>query len=537
MTLRAEAGQNPVLSVATDAMLRAVDTNFLVNGDYLWSDQSGGYILLKSSTAALSSTVLATSNSAGGTLPGRFVFNGFGPSGPSLAPGAVITVANLAALDAVNDAGMTDGQPVFVQSLRSFFYLRHQTVGLNSIVQRNALSGTAIWWRDEALNRSWLTTTDWYVDQDTGDDENDGQTPSTPIQSLSELSRRTCEISEFDSESFGYTLHVGVGGAGGSSQPGDGELALSSSITVAGTVTTGPAVLITAVTNQNAAGNTRQHTTAALAWAQDTFYTLQEVANSRGYVVGNPTGADADTAFFNGSTFINPAPAQHVQALTLPTFTCFNLAKRGNVNVTFHDLHMSDVSADLNNMTAYNSIMDFVVASESTAVNADTVIVSDDLILGSYLAITRSCIEAELSAGAGKPFCIIKLQTNNYFIQSGMVLLSVTAPLGGGTAPGVLTYNGNQAVLDNNRIVFGLANGSSAYSDSSGGGPLVWGTGNSNNIIRVDTNSRWFYSNVAPANEFVVTTSSDDWLTPSANGAWAALPTTDATHFASITRR
>lgn len=82
MTLRAEPGQNPVLSVATDAELSAINTSFLVAGDYVWSDESGGYVYLPSSTATpVTNLVLATSNSDGATLPGRFVTTGVGPAG------------------------------------------------------------------------------------------------------------------------------------------------------------------------------------------------------------------------------------------------------------------------------------------------------------------------------------------------------------------------------------------------------------------------------------------------------------------------
>jgi hypothetical protein len=81
MTLRALAGQNPTLSVATDAELSAIETGFLLDGDRVWSSASGEYVYRPGSTAALSSTVIATDSSSGGLYAGRFIFTGTGPNG------------------------------------------------------------------------------------------------------------------------------------------------------------------------------------------------------------------------------------------------------------------------------------------------------------------------------------------------------------------------------------------------------------------------------------------------------------------------
>src|SRR5437899_3092943 len=157
MSLRAIAGQNPKLSVATNAELEATDTGYLLDGDLAFVDATGLWFFVETSMTAPSSTVLVTANSAGGSLPGRFIFTSIGPSGPS-GGGGWVSVPNFAALQALDDSGYADGQQVFVVSLRSVFFRRVQAlVGTDGITFTDTLSGTAVWWRDEALNRSWTT--------------------------------------------------------------------------------------------------------------------------------------------------------------------------------------------------------------------------------------------------------------------------------------------------------------------------------------------------------------------------------------------
>lgn len=82
--LRALADQQPKLSVPTDAELSAVDTGSLLSGDIAFTEETGRFVYLRNSSVALSAhVVLATWNSDGGTLPGRWIWDGFGPSGPN----------------------------------------------------------------------------------------------------------------------------------------------------------------------------------------------------------------------------------------------------------------------------------------------------------------------------------------------------------------------------------------------------------------------------------------------------------------------
>ena len=205
MTLRAEPGQNPVLSVSTDAMLRAIDTSFLVDGDYLWSSQSGGYIYLQNSTTALSSTVFAAANSQGGTLPGRLIFNGFGPSGPvppTPVPPLTYTVTNYAALDTLDANALGAGQLLVVTNQDSQWILKTgdatsiaATSDPNMIRTANTTIpntkywerlpiGSASWWQ-ERFNAEGTV----FVDSDVGADDAVGSS-TDPIQSVDEMNRR-----------------------------------------------------------------------------------------------------------------------------------------------------------------------------------------------------------------------------------------------------------------------------------------------------------------------------------------------------------
>jgi len=83
--LRALADQQPKLSVPTDAELSAVDTGSLLSGDFAFTEETGRFVYLRNSSIAASPhVVLNTWNSDGGTLPGRWIWDGFSPTGPTL---------------------------------------------------------------------------------------------------------------------------------------------------------------------------------------------------------------------------------------------------------------------------------------------------------------------------------------------------------------------------------------------------------------------------------------------------------------------
>jgi hypothetical protein len=145
MTLRAIAGENPTLSVATDAELSAIDTGFLVDGDRVWSSASGEYVYRPNSTAALSATVLATSNSDGTTYPGRFLFTGVGPggevvkaAGANLAADFTVSSVVLTTLLAVNVTTAVANEQVGI----SFTVAGHATGAASTLAAQINLDGT-----------------------------------------------------------------------------------------------------------------------------------------------------------------------------------------------------------------------------------------------------------------------------------------------------------------------------------------------------------------------------------------------------------
>lgn len=112
-----------------------------------------------------------------------------GPAGPS--GGAVLTVADLAAMSAHPLLGLEDGELVYVQSIKSYFFL-DLTSGLTadgiSIV---VTSGAGRWIRIQSMvHPFWKSQDVWQIDPVAGDDENDGLTSGTALKTWGELSRR-----------------------------------------------------------------------------------------------------------------------------------------------------------------------------------------------------------------------------------------------------------------------------------------------------------------------------------------------------------
>jgi collagen triple helix repeat protein len=116
-----------------------------------------------------------------------------GPTGPTLT-----SVANIAALSAIDDSLFSSGTTVFVgnpanavPSVLDYFWLdKTSTLPVDGITVVPTLSGTGRWLRLNISNIAWRTQTTWFVDSTNGNDENTGADSGHPLKTVPELIER-----------------------------------------------------------------------------------------------------------------------------------------------------------------------------------------------------------------------------------------------------------------------------------------------------------------------------------------------------------
>ena len=183
MTLRASNAVHQSLSVDTEAELGKLTTASLEDGDLVYVRATDQYWrLVKSSTATTSGNVKTCVSG------GRWFLCYLA------APGGGFGVATINDLAALDTALMSDGTTVWVESVRSNFVLE-STVGTpNTITVVAAYGSTKYWYRSTERSITWAKQTTWYVDPITGNDENDGSTTLTALESFDEFRRRVYEL-------------------------------------------------------------------------------------------------------------------------------------------------------------------------------------------------------------------------------------------------------------------------------------------------------------------------------------------------------
>lgn len=89
--------------------------------------------------------------------------------------GNPITLADIAALAAFNDAYLDQGAAVYVESLRSYFQKgAFKTVATPTVTEVECASGAGTWYRTPVNSATWQSQASWHIDPTSGDDENDG---------------------------------------------------------------------------------------------------------------------------------------------------------------------------------------------------------------------------------------------------------------------------------------------------------------------------------------------------------------------------
>lgn len=103
-----------------------------------------------------------------------------------------ISVANVAALSALNLPLWTEGILAWVQSLRTYFHLARVTgaPAVDGITVASSANAGYVWERERTPNLSWTTSTQWYVNAATGNDENPPGFSFLPLRTVEEFFRR-----------------------------------------------------------------------------------------------------------------------------------------------------------------------------------------------------------------------------------------------------------------------------------------------------------------------------------------------------------
>lgn len=101
------------------------------------------------------------------------------------------TVADLAALSALDDTKLDDGSLVPVETLHDGFFLdKASTATVDGITIVATKSDVGRWHRSNLTSNRWLSQATWYINATTGDDENDGSN-GNQLKTLNEFLRRT----------------------------------------------------------------------------------------------------------------------------------------------------------------------------------------------------------------------------------------------------------------------------------------------------------------------------------------------------------
>lgn len=102
----------------------------------------------------------------------------------------LLIVASAGQLSAENTSELESGQMAFVQSFRDYFFLE-KTVNTGSTNSTDRIAGTGggVWHRLSLGGNYWKNQLTWYINSESGNDENLGSSDK-PLQTLDELTRR-----------------------------------------------------------------------------------------------------------------------------------------------------------------------------------------------------------------------------------------------------------------------------------------------------------------------------------------------------------
>lgn len=125
----------------------------------------------------------------------RFVPRAQPPGGIDVPGGdSLYAVPDIPTLEALDDTTVDDGGVVAVKSVLDLWMLdQASSLASDHITIADTNSGTGRWIRMLLPSLVWQLQADWYISESAGDDENDGNTAGTPLQTWAEYQRRIGE--------------------------------------------------------------------------------------------------------------------------------------------------------------------------------------------------------------------------------------------------------------------------------------------------------------------------------------------------------
>jgi len=112
------------------------------------------------------------------------------------------SVRDTAALRTLDNQHFTEGEIVYVESVRDYFGWTSEVLTPREAVVVDSVGPSGgSYTRLEIPNYTWRLQTDWFVDGTSGNDENEGNAQNAPIKTWGELVRRLGEVYILDNDS------------------------------------------------------------------------------------------------------------------------------------------------------------------------------------------------------------------------------------------------------------------------------------------------------------------------------------------------
>lgn len=239
----------------------------------------------------------------------------------SLSSNSSPSAANIAALAAISDSGLSNRISYYVSTLKDNFYLDKTSVvtanGITVVNSLSSLSGTSPgrWIRKLDYSTDWTIQTTWYIDPSSGNDENTGLSSGTAIKTFAELTRRLGIYAVIHIPIIIYVL---------GNLPANDPLfwrptiGPSGGLIIEGTLTQVSTGTFTAVTARNRATNTCvmvEDTAHAASWAADVSRLLKITASVSPASVGASSVIAKDLGTYQARVaaprtvaFVGPSP-------------------------------------------------------------------------------------------------------------------------------------------------------------------------------------------------------------------------------------
>jgi hypothetical protein len=237
---------------------------------------------------------------------------------------------------------MQDGDLAYIESFRSYAKLSRlsTTTANGTTVFATPGGGAGRWFRLEDVDPSWASQTAWFIDEVNGDDENDGATSGTALQSWGEFTRRVKTITADTTVTLLSTMTDPLIGTfqGVPTGVGLGVPVL----TIQGTPSVVASGTILARVNPNPAGNAEGTLTSAeiAAWTAGTIVESNEAGVLRWAPVLADVAGTAQVPFWASETSFAlshtlPAVGAAIRVINGSEVPSFNLATPDIASVIF----------------------------------------------------------------------------------------------------------------------------------------------------------------------------------------------------------